>query len=84
VRCTYETKFKATCPADRKVTDVYHATFESEWTLRVESILAEIARATREPALQEDITECLARRLVCKVTTRGKHSDVETTVVSEP
>lgn len=67
------------CPVDDRQ-DVYECTVESDRVIKVEDILAAVARHTKAPMFQEDITERMAEDLGCKVTTSGLHSNVRTVV----
>ncbi len=54
--------------------DVYEAEFHIEnRVVTVESIQAEIDRATEAPIYQESLTQTLADRIGCPVVTSGAH-----------
>jgi hypothetical protein len=67
----------AACPVDQKP-DHYEAVVESSRIVKVEDILAAVARFTQTPMFQEELTQELARVLAAKVTTTGYHSGVRT------
>ena len=72
----------ARCPVDGAV-DIYQVTVETDRTIFVETILAEVARVTAEPMTQEILTDTLSAALRAKVTSVGFHSGVRTEVVAE-
>lgn len=65
--------------------DVYEAEFEiADRVITVESIQSEIDAATAEPIYQESLTQRLADRVGCVVTTTGTHGRFLTTCRAEP
>lgn len=70
----------ATCPVDGKP-DVYRVVVRTTRTVKVEDVLAAVARLASEPVYQEAFTQALHRELACEVETRGWHSGVRTVVV---
>ncbi len=81
--CRYDLPIVAICPVDQ-TTDVYEATFESDAPIMVEELRAAVQEWRGREEIQEVITQTLALRLGCKVTTVGVHSTVKTTVVAMP
>ncbi len=71
---------EAKCPVDT-VTDTYNTYVRTTSLMGVEEILAAVAKVTRAPIYQEDLTRELARELidVVEVETHGIHSGVYTT-----
>lgn len=64
--------------------DVYQATFQTNRLIPVETIQAEINKATAEPIYQETLTQLLADRVGCIVTTIGDHGGFRTECIAEP
>jgi|APGre2960657404_1045060.scaffolds.fasta_scaffold48272_5 hypothetical protein len=59
--------------------DIYEVEFHvANKTIPVETIQAEIDKATQSPIYQEDLTSRLASALRCTVVTRGTHSRFRT------
>ncbi len=80
--CTYETEMACKCPVDGS-TDRYVVIIESLHMIQVEAIIDEIRKFADRIAFQEDVTEALAGRFACRVTTTGVHSGVKTKVSAE-
>jgi len=70
------------CPVDGSA-DTYAITVEANRVVRVEDILRTAEELPR-PLYQEEVTQSLASRLRCRVTSVGTHSGVVTTCVCEP
>lgn len=79
MKCRYETRLVAACPANGDV-DLYFVAVESDAMVPCERILEEVRKLTGVRRYQEDITSVLAEALACRVTTVGYHSGVKTTV----
>lgn len=77
MRVTHETTLARRCPVNDAL-DLYQLRVETNRTLKVEDILAAI-EALPEKAFQEELTETLAAKLGCVVTTTGYHSGIKTT-----
>lgn len=80
---TYYTDFVGVCPVDG-ARDDYSLTISSTTVVQVEEILAAIARATKVPSYQEEITQKIAEELPGAEFIRvvGTHSGVKTVVVA--
>jgi len=80
MRVIHEVEFSRKCPVN-DAWDHYEARFETKSLLKVEDILAAID-ALPEKAFQEEITQKLAAKLGCRVTTIGMHSGIRTTCIA--
>jgi hypothetical protein len=72
----------AICPVDGS-RDIYKVTVGTSEMINVETILAEVALATKKPLYQEHLTVLLAAALGARVTTKGIHSGVKTVCVAD-
>ena len=79
MRITYEFQTVARCPVDDAVTIMDVTVGPTDRLIEVESILAKVRKATRQPIMQEPFTENLAQSLDATVTTVGIHSGVRIT-----
>jgi hypothetical protein len=77
MKVTHELTIHGRCPVDDAI-DTYEVAVEAARMVKVEDILGAVA-ALPQPAFQEDITQTLAAKLGCRVTTIGYHSGVKTT-----
>lgn len=65
--------------------DVYEAEFHVKSKLiEVGDIADAIKEATENPIYQENLTQLLADNIGCKVVTKGRHTQFETTCEAEP
>ncbi len=65
--------------------DLYDAEFHVTNTfIEVGDIFDAIKEATEEPIYQEALTQILADNIGCKVITKGRHMQFETTCEAEP
>ena len=82
-KTVHRTTIVGECP--RGGTDVYEVEFHVDnLVITVESIQAEIDRATQEPIYQESLTQTLADRLDCQVVTSGRHGRFVTESRADP
>ena len=70
----------AVCPVDGLL-DVYTLTVRTSRVVKVEDLLATVARLAGKPLFQEELTQAMHRALACEVETVGCHSGVMTRVV---
>lgn len=77
MKVIHELTIHGRCPVDDAI-DTYEVTVEAARVVKIEDILAAV-EALPQPAFQEDITQKLAAKLGCRVTTVGFHSGVKTT-----
>ena len=73
----------AQCPVDPRTTDYYSVVFEREKLLHVELLRMFLDEVRGEALYQEDLTQHLANKACCRVTTVGLHGTTETTVTCE-
>lgn len=69
----------AICPVDG-LPDVYALSVRTSRAIKVEDILAAVAKLSGERLFQEELTQRLHRELACQVETIGHHSGVRTKV----
>lgn len=77
----YETEMTCTCPVDGSK-DRYLVTLQSDVMIQVETLLKELKQFENMEDFQEGVTDALASKFNCRVTTIGMHSGVKTTVIS--
>lgn len=82
MRITHRLQVRATCPVDGK-RDEYSVRVDVTEVVPVEAILDTVRLFTREPIFQEDLTRAIHLKTGGRVTSRGVHSGVRTTVVCE-
>lgn len=80
MRVIHEATFVRRCPVD-DAQDRYELRVETTHLVKIEDILAAI-EALPEQAFQEEITQNLAAKLGCRVTTIGIHSGIRTTCIA--
>ncbi len=83
MRVIHATEISARCPVTTG-RDTYNLTVRTNRLLLTESIAEAVVAVTREPVLQEELTQRLANRLCCEVETVGFHGQTKTTVVCTP
>lgn len=74
----------AVCPVDHAVIDYYEVVFESADLVKIEELREIIADHRGKISYQEGLTQTLADRSLCKVTTSGLHGTVRTVCVADP
>jgi len=77
VKVIHEWSFRRRCPVDDAL-DRYDLRVEANDMVKVEDIVAAV-EALPKKAFQEELTQILAAKLGCIVTTIGHHSGIKTT-----
>jgi hypothetical protein len=84
MKATHFEMIHAQCPVDPTATDYYTVEFETKNLVTVEAIREALSECRGRSFFQEDLTQLLAARSNCTVTTEGMHGTTKTRVTASP